>query len=65
MFHAAIPQRRADVIHQHGPNPVRPPRLIEQVPPQGGSHHLRQMLMLGDGGDLLLGQAAKGYAIVQ
>jgi hypothetical protein len=57
--------RGADVLNDHIAYFFLATLLMHEALRQGGSRHRRQMLMLGDGEDLLLGQAAKRNAIVE
>ena len=55
----------ADVLNNHIAYFFFAALLMHETLRQGGSRHRRQMLMLGDGEDLLLRQAAKRNAIVE
>jgi hypothetical protein len=57
--------RGADVLNDHIAYFFFAALLMHEALRQGGSRHRRQMLMLGDGEDLLFGQAAKRNAIVE
>ena len=54
-----------DVLDDHAPDQHLPVRLVNQVAAELDRHGLRQMLMLGDGVDLLLRQLTESQAVLE
>jgi hypothetical protein len=59
----AAPLRRPDVVHDHVADSFGAVLVLQEILGERGSSDFRQVLVLGDGEDLVLGQAAERDAI--
>jgi len=58
-------RRSANVVNDHMLDAPGTMLLVQKILAQHGGWHLGQMLMLGDGGDFRLAQAAQGDTILK
>jgi hypothetical protein len=60
-----VPLRRTDVVHDHVADSFGAVLVLQEILSERGSGDFRQVLVLGDGEDLVLNQAAERDAIFQ